>query len=246
MAAASWLAFGTECWQAFFASIGHNERSFSPRASPTGASCKPRLASRARSAAARRWPGPCKPPVALIAAGAIALLWRSDARTRSKPPRLAAASARRRHISIHTTWWCSRCRWRFCFALARTHGFLQHELAGIGLACLLRSDLSLRQVSGRLWRSSDRGRADRLAALVRRKIPRRLDRTPRACCLVVSRAPPPFDVALQQNPRHTGVSRRLCRRRCATSRHATEALDFPHLCGPFRPRRRRTRSIARI
>ncbi len=138
MAAASWLAFGTECWQAFFASIGHSEQAFLSQ----GHGGLAQAANRVRPHAhARRQRG---------AGLDRASRGRTHRRRRDRAPMAQATRAQEIKsaalgcgVLLATPYLYAydlvvlAVPLAFLFRLGRTHGFLQHELAGIGLACLL-------------------------------------------------------------------------------------------------------------
>ena len=75
--------------------------------------------------------------ISLITAGAIALLWRRDGAQEIKSAALGCGVLLATPYLYAYDLVVLALPLAFLFRLGRTHGFLQHELAGIGLACLL-------------------------------------------------------------------------------------------------------------
>jgi len=137
LAAASWLAFGSECWQAFFANVGHTERVFLSQGQADWSKLQTVFGLSRTLGGSETLAWTAQAAVALIAAGAVALLWRRDCSYEIKAAALGCG------ILLATPYLYTydlvvlAVPLLFLFRLGRTHGFLRHELAGIGLACLL-------------------------------------------------------------------------------------------------------------
>lgn len=132
-AAASALAFGSETWRAFFTNI-------SPALTFDGAAWGKLQSAfglvRALGGGERlAWS--VHIAVALAAAVAVAVLWRSRARYEIKAAALGTAMALATPHLLAYDLVILAVPIAFLFRLGRTGGFLTHELAGIGLACLL-------------------------------------------------------------------------------------------------------------
>ena len=102
MAGASWLAFGSESWLAFLGNIGHTSQAFLSDGWADWSKLQTAFGLRVRSAAARRWPGPCRAAVALAAGrdrrDRVAQQHRL---TKSRPRRLATGSLAGDAVSLH-------------------------------------------------------------------------------------------------------------------------------------------------
>jgi arabinofuranan 3-O-arabinosyltransferase len=137
MAVASWIAFGSECWQAFIPSIGHTERVFLSQGSADWSKLQTAfgLVRTLGGGEALAWVA--QAVVALIAAACVAQLWRSDAAHEIKAAALGCGVALATPYLYAYDLVVLAVPLAFLFRLGRVHGFLRHELAGIGLACLL-------------------------------------------------------------------------------------------------------------
>ncbi len=137
MAAASWLAFGSDTWQAFFASIGHTSRAFLSDGYAEFSKLQTAfgLVRTLGGSEALAWT--VQAMVALIAAAAITLLWRSDIAFEIKAAALAAGAMLATPYLFTYDLVVLGVPLAFLFRLGRARGFLQHEMAGIGLCCLL-------------------------------------------------------------------------------------------------------------
>jgi len=137
MAVAAWLVFGTECWQAFFANIGHTERVFLSQGQADWSKLQTAFGLTRTLGGSEALAWAAQGAVALIAAGAIALLWRSDCAQEIKAAALGCG------VMLATPYLYTydlvvlAVPLAFLFHLGRAKGFLRHELPGIGLACLL-------------------------------------------------------------------------------------------------------------
>ena len=137
MAAASWLAFGTDTWQAFFANIGHTSRAFLSEGHADFSKLQTAfgLVRTLGGSEALAWS--VQAAVALIAAAAIVLQWRSNAAYEIKAAALGAGAMLATPYLYTYDLVVLGVPLAFLFRLGRVRGFLPHELAGIGLACLL-------------------------------------------------------------------------------------------------------------
>jgi arabinofuranan 3-O-arabinosyltransferase len=137
MAAASWLAFGSECWQAFFGNIGHTEQVFLSQGQADWSKLQTAFGLTRTLGGSETLAWTAQAAVALVTAGAVALLWRSDAAPEVKAAALGCGVALATPYLYAYDLVVLAVPLAFLFRLGRTHGFLRHELAGIGLACLL-------------------------------------------------------------------------------------------------------------
>lgn len=134
LAAASWAAFGSASWQAFLGSIGH-------ALNAEGIAYWGKMQSASGLALAfydsDRVGWVVQTASALLAAGAVAVLWRSRAAYEIKAAALATGVLLATpHLLIYDLVILA-VPIAFLIRLGRTEGFLKHELAGIGAACLL-------------------------------------------------------------------------------------------------------------
>jgi len=137
MAAASWLAFGTECWQAFIPSLGHTERVFLSQGSADWSKLQTAFGLTRTLGGGETLAWVVQAAVSLITAGAIALLWRSNAAHEIKAAALGCGAALATPYLYPYDLVVLAVPLAFLFRLGRAHGFLRCELAAIGLACLL-------------------------------------------------------------------------------------------------------------
>ena len=134
MAAASLAAFGFESWHAFFPGLGHALYSeglayWGRLQSAFG------LARLLRDSEALAWT--VQITMAVIAAGAVGILWRSRAAYEIKAAALGVGILMATPHILTYDLVVLAVPIAFLFRLGRAGGFLKHELAGIGLACLL-------------------------------------------------------------------------------------------------------------
>jgi len=134
MVAASWIAFGGESWQAFAPGIGHALVS-------DGAADWGKLQSAFGLVRALggsdviAWA--VQIAVAIVVAAAIALLWRSDAAYEIKAAALSVGALLATPHLLTYDLVVLAVPLAFLIRLGRARGFLPHEMAGIGFACLL-------------------------------------------------------------------------------------------------------------
>ncbi len=134
MAAVSWAVFGSESWVAFASGISHSLAS--DGAADWG---KMQTASglvRALGGGdALAWT--TQIGVTVIAAAAIAVIWRSSVAYEIKAAALGVAALLAAPHLLTYDLVILAVPLAFLFRLGRAHGFHQYELAGMGLACLL-------------------------------------------------------------------------------------------------------------
>jgi Glycosyltransferase family 87 len=134
IAAASWAAFGSESWQVFFPSVGYalysNDMIDWGKLQTTFG-----LMRALGGSDVLAWT--VQIVVSLIAAGAIAVLWRSRAAYEIKAAALGAGTLLATPHLFAYDLVVLAVPLAFMFQLGRARGFLPHELAGMGFACLL-------------------------------------------------------------------------------------------------------------
>ncbi len=137
MAAASWGAFGAEAWAAFVANIGHASRAFLSDGWADFGKLQTAFGLVRTLGGSEPLAWGVQALVALTAAGAITALWRSRADYEVKAAALAAGAMLATPYLYTYDLVVLAVPLAFLWRLGRAHGFLTHELAGIGLACLL-------------------------------------------------------------------------------------------------------------
>ncbi len=137
MAAASLIAFGADAWQAFFANIGHTSQAFLSEGWADFGKLQTAFGLTRSLGGSEALAWSVQVAVALIAAGAIAALWRSRAADELKAAALGAGAMLATPYLYTYDLVVLAVPLAFLFRLGRERGFLAHELAGIGLACLL-------------------------------------------------------------------------------------------------------------
>jgi hypothetical protein len=134
MAAVSWMVFGGDSWFAFASGIGHSL--VSDGAADWG---KMQTASGLVRALGGgdtlAWSAQIG--IIVIAAAAVAVLWRSEAGYEIKAATLGVAALLAAPHLLTYDLVILAVPLAFLFRLGRAHGFQQHERAGMGLACLL-------------------------------------------------------------------------------------------------------------
>jgi len=136
-AAVSWLAFGGEAWQAFFANIGHTSQAFLSAGWADWSKLQTAfgLVRTLGGSEALAWS--VQAIVALAAAAAVAMLWRGRALHETKAAALATGAMLATPYLYTYDLVVLAVPLAFLFRLGRARGFLDRELAGIGCACLL-------------------------------------------------------------------------------------------------------------
>jgi arabinofuranan 3-O-arabinosyltransferase len=137
MAAASWLAFGTDTWMAFFANIGHTEQAFLSEGAADLGKMQTAFGTVRTLGGSEALAWCVQAAVALAAAIAVAALWRSRASQEIKAAALGTAAMLATPYLYTYDLVVLAVPLAFLFRLGRAHGFLTHEWAGIGFACFL-------------------------------------------------------------------------------------------------------------
>jgi arabinofuranan 3-O-arabinosyltransferase len=137
MAAISWFAFGTECWQAFFASIGHNEQAFLAQGHGDWGKLQTAFGLTRTLGGSEALAWAAQASVTLVATGAVALLWCRGGAQEIKAAALGCGVLLATPYLYAYDLVVLGVPLAFLFRLGRARGFLRHELAGVGLACLL-------------------------------------------------------------------------------------------------------------
>jgi arabinofuranan 3-O-arabinosyltransferase len=137
MAASSWLAFGSDCWLAFFASIHHTSEVFLSEGLADWSKLQTAFGLIRTLDGSETLAWTVQAIVALIAAGATAWLWRSRARYDLKAATLGIATMLATPYLYTYDLVVLAVPLAFLIRRGVQHGFLTHEGAGIGLACLL-------------------------------------------------------------------------------------------------------------
>ncbi|MGD0026784.1 MAG: glycosyltransferase family 87 protein, partial [Xanthobacteraceae bacterium] len=137
MAAASWAAFGSESWQAFFPGIGHTSQALLSAGLADWGKLQTAFGLTRVLGGSEALAWTVQIVVALIAAGAIAVLWRSGAAYEIKAAALGSGALLATPYLFTYDLVVLAVPLAFLFRLGRARGFLAHEVAGIGLACLL-------------------------------------------------------------------------------------------------------------
>ena len=134
MAAISWLVFGTASWEAFAPGLGHalvSEGAADWGKMQTVFGLVHALSGNATLAWAAQI------AVAITAAGAVAVLWRSEAAYEIKAAGLGVATLLAAPHLLTYDLAVLAVPLAFLFRLGRANGFFRYETAGMGLACLL-------------------------------------------------------------------------------------------------------------
>jgi hypothetical protein len=135
MAAASWAVFGAEAWHAFFNSIGQTSQAFLTNGWADWHKLQT-IFGLARALGGPEWLAwTAQLTIALSAAAAVALLWRSRAACDIKAAALVTAALLATPYLYTYDLVVLAVPLAFLFRLGRGGGFLPNELAGIGLAC---------------------------------------------------------------------------------------------------------------
>jgi hypothetical protein len=137
LGAASWLCFGGASWQAFFAGLGTNSHAFLADNLADWAKFQTAFGLVRTLGGSETLAFTVQIGMALMAAAAIAALWRSRASFELKAAALGtAALVATPYLYIYDLTILA-VPLGYLFRLGRARGFLPHEAAGIGVACLL-------------------------------------------------------------------------------------------------------------
>jgi hypothetical protein len=137
MALSSWGAFGSEAWTAFFANIGHTSQAFLSDGWADFAKLQTAFGLVRTLGGSEPLAWTVQAAVALTAAGAIAALWRSRADYEIKAAALGAGAMLATPYLYTYDLVALAVPLAFLWKLGCRRGFLAHEVAGIGMACLL-------------------------------------------------------------------------------------------------------------
>jgi hypothetical protein len=138
MAAASWLTFGSDAWQAFFANLGHTSQAFLSAGWADWSKLQTAFGLTRTLGGSESLAWSVQAAVALAAAGAVALLWwRSASAFEIKAAALGAGAMLATPYLYTYDLVMLAVPLAFLFRLGRTRGFLAYEAAGIGLCFLL-------------------------------------------------------------------------------------------------------------
>ncbi|MGD0419967.1 MAG: glycosyltransferase family 87 protein [Xanthobacteraceae bacterium] len=137
MAVAAWFAFGSDTWQAFFANIGHTSQAFLSDGWADWGKLQTAFGLTRMLGGGETLAWAVQGAVALVAAIAIALLWRSRAAYEIKAAALATGAMLATPYLYTYDLVVLAVPLAFLFRLGHVRGFLPHEMAGIGVACLL-------------------------------------------------------------------------------------------------------------
>ena len=137
MALASLLVFGSETWQAFFASIGHTSQAFLSDGWADWSKLQTTFGLVRTLGGGETLAWTLQVVVAVIVAAAVSLLWRGTLTFEIKAAALAAGAMLATPYLYTYDLVVLAVPLAFLFRLGRAQGFLAHEMTGIGLACLL-------------------------------------------------------------------------------------------------------------
>jgi Glycosyltransferase family 87 len=137
MALAAWIAFGTETWLAFFASIDHTSQAFLSDGWADFAKLQTVFGLTRMLGGAEPLAWTLQALVALACTAAISLLWRSRAEYDIKAAALGCGALLATPYLYLYDLVVLAVPLAFLFRLGRGRGFLPFELPGIGFACLL-------------------------------------------------------------------------------------------------------------
>ncbi len=137
MAATSWAVFGTGTWQAFVGNIGHTSQAFLSDGLADWRKLQTAFGLTRILGGSETLAWLVQGAVALVAAAAVAALWRSKARYEIKAAALAVGAVMATPYLYIYDMAVLAVPLAFLFRLGRSSGFLPHEWTGIGVACLL-------------------------------------------------------------------------------------------------------------
>jgi arabinofuranan 3-O-arabinosyltransferase len=137
MAAGSWLAFGSECWQAFIGNISHTSHVFLSEGAADWSKLQTAFGLTRTLGGSEPLAWSIQAIVTLTAAGAVAMLWRGAAQYEIKAAALGAGLMLATPYLYTYDLVVLAVPLAFLFRLGLTRGFLPYEQIGIGFACLL-------------------------------------------------------------------------------------------------------------
>ena len=137
IAAASWAAFGSDSWRAFLPGIGHTSQILLSHGLADWSKLQTAFGLIRTLGGSETLGWTVQIVVALIAAVAIVILWRSDAAYEIKAAALGTGTLLATPYLFIYDLAALAVPLAFLFRLGRARGFLAYEVVGIGLACLL-------------------------------------------------------------------------------------------------------------
>jgi arabinofuranan 3-O-arabinosyltransferase len=137
MAAAAWLAFGSDTWQAFFGSIHHTSQAFLSDGWADWSKLQTAFGLTRTLGGSETFAWTVQAAVALAATGTVAMLWRSRAAYEIKAAALGAGAMLATPYLYTYDLVVLAVPLAFLFRLGRARGFLPQEMTGIGVAALL-------------------------------------------------------------------------------------------------------------
>ena len=137
MTLASWIAFGTETWLAFFANIGHTSQAFLSDGWADFAKLQTVFGLTRMLGGTEPLAWTLQAGVALACAAAISILWRSEVDYSIKAAALGCGALLATPYLYLYDLVVLAVPLAFLFRLGRRRGFLPYEPAGIGIAALL-------------------------------------------------------------------------------------------------------------
>jgi len=137
MAVASWGAFGTDTWHAFYANIGHASQAFLADGWADFAKLQTAFGLIRTLGGPQSLAWSVQALLALTVAAAVIVLWRSRADDEIKAAALATGAVLATPYLYTYDLAVLAVPLAFLWRLGRARGFLPHELAGIGAVCLL-------------------------------------------------------------------------------------------------------------
>jgi hypothetical protein len=137
MALASWLAFGTATWLGFIGNIGHTSQAFLADGWANFGKLQTAFGLTRTLGFNEQTAWTVQAIVALSAAAAIVVLWRSRAAYEIKAAALGAGAMLATPYLYTYDLVVLAISLAFLWRMGRANGFLPYELSAIGLACLL-------------------------------------------------------------------------------------------------------------
>jgi arabinofuranan 3-O-arabinosyltransferase len=137
MALASWAAFGTDTWNAFVGNIGHTSQAFLADGWADFAKLQTAFGLVRTLGGGEPLAWAVQAALALSVAAAVAALWRSRAEYDLKAAALSTGALLATPYLYMYDLMVLAVPLAFMWRLGRAKGFLAHEVAGIGAACLL-------------------------------------------------------------------------------------------------------------
>ena len=137
MALASWLAFGSEGWLAFFGNIGQSSQAVFTGGKADWSKLQTAFGLVRTLGGSETLAWTAQAAVTVAAALVVALVWRSRAAYEIKAAVLGTAALLATPYLYTYDLAVLAVPLAFLFRLGRTRGFLSNELTGVGIACLL-------------------------------------------------------------------------------------------------------------